>query len=35
MVYRKTREAVTGLSDEAAILERLKQKKAPDAFIER
>ncbi len=35
LVYRKTREAVIGLSDEAAILERLRQKKALDAFIER
>ena len=35
LVYRKTREAVVGLGDEAAILERLKQRKALDAFIER
>ena len=32
LVYRKTREAVIGLSDEAAILERLKQKNALDVM---
>ena len=35
MVYRKTSEAVTALSDEKALLDRLQQKKALDAFIDR
>ena len=35
LVYRKTREAVAGLGDEQALLQRLEQKKALDAFIER
>ena len=35
LVYRKTREAVAGLSDKQALLKRLAQKEALDAFIER
>ena len=35
MVYRKTSEALTTLGDEQALLDRLQQKKALDAFIER
>ena len=35
LVYRKTREAVAGLGDEPALLRRLEQKKALDAFIDR
>jgi len=35
MVYRKTAEPHASMSDEAALLQRLQQKKALDAFIDR
>jgi len=35
LVYRKTLEAVAGLSDKEALLKRLEQKEALDTFIER